>query len=275
MSLTQAIKAQARELGFELVGVAPVEVVPELTFYKEWVEAGYAGKMAYMERNIEKRMDVRQVVPAAKSVIVCGMVYHTPQRLSTCSDSQRGWISRYAWGDDYHDVLKARLLHLAAFAENEVDGQMTWRAYVDTGPVVERVFAKYAGLGWFGKNTCLINQQEGSWFFIGEIITDVELEYDTPAPDRCGTCNRCIDACPTDAILEPYLLDARRCISYLTIELRETIPTPLRAGMGNHVFGCDICQDVCPWNRKARFTREESFHPRDGLVEPDLEELAG
>jgi epoxyqueuosine reductase len=145
---------------------------------------------------------------------------------------------------------------------------------VDTGPVVDRIYAKYAGIGWFGKNTCILNQQEGSWFFLGEIITNLELEYDHPVPDRCGTCNRCVEACPTDAIVEPYVLDARLCISYLTIELRGEIPVELRAKMGNHIFGCDICQDVCPWNREAPVTSEEAFQPRDGLFNPDLAEMA-
>ena len=276
MSLTAAIKSKANALGFELVGVAPAGPVPELAFYKEWIEAGYSGSMSYLERNADKRQDVTQVVPEAKSVIACGKIYHTPHALSTeCPAPERGWISRYGWGDDYHDVLRNRLFELSDFIDAESAEPVTSRLYVDTGPVVDRVFAKYAGIGWFGKNTCIINQQHGSWFFLGEIITSLDLETDSPAPDRCGTCTRCIDACPTEAILEPYVLDARRCISYLTIELKEEIPVELRDGIGNHVFGCDICQDVCPWNGKATDTREPALQPKDGLVNPDLEWLAG
>ena len=275
MSLTANIKQKADELGFELVGVAPVEPVPELSFYKDWIEAGYAGKMQYLERNIEKREDVTKVVPDAKSVIVCGKIYHTPHPLSIeQKDRARGWISRYAWGDDYHDVIKKKLFDLVDFIKEERPEEFVNRLYVDTGPVVDRVFAKYAGIGWFGKNTCIINQKLGSWFFIGEIITSLELEYDTPVPDRCGSCNRCIEAGQTDAILEPYVLDSRLCISYLTIELRDEIPTEQRDGIGNHLFGCDICQDVCPWNRKAATTDDAEFQPRDGLLNPDLVEFA-
>ncbi|NIR50822.1 tRNA epoxyqueuosine(34) reductase QueG [candidate division KSB1 bacterium] len=275
MSLTRKIKEQAHELGFDLVGIAPVEPVPELSFYKEWVEAGYAGKMAYLTRNIEKRTDVTKVVPTARSVIACAMIYATDHPLSTEADNpKQGWISRYAWGDDYHDILEKKLSQLFDFVRTESDEDVIGRYYVDTGPVVDRVVAKYAGIGWFGKNTCILNQQKGSWFFLGEIITNLELEYDDPVPDRCGTCNLCIEACPTDAILEPYVLDSRLCISYLTIELRDEIPVELRDQMGNHLFGCDICQDVCPWNRKSPKTHEPAFEPRDGLFKPDLKGMA-
>lgn len=275
MSFTQAIKQKAQNLGFDPIGVAPVEAVPELSFYKDWIEAGYAGKMDYLARNVEKRTDVTQVVPEAKSVIVCAMVYDTDYPFSTeRRDSTRGWIARYAWGDDYHDILQNKLFELFDFIKRESQEEVYGRISVDTGPVVDRVYAKYAGIGWFGKNTCIINQQKGSWLFLGEIITNLELEYDHPVPDRCGSCNRCIEACPTDAILEPYVLDARRCISYLTIELKEEIPLELRDLIGNHVFGCDICQDVCPWNRKPPKTTEPAFQPRPGLFNPELETLA-
>ncbi len=274
MSLTQAIKQKAHDLGFDLIGVAAVEPVPELSFYKDWIEAGYAGEMDYLKRHVEKRTDLKQVVPEAKSVIVCAMVYDSENPLSTeMRDPTRGWIARYAWGDDYHDVLQNKLFELFDFIKQE-SADVYGRVYVDTGPVVDRVYAKYAGIGWFGKNTCIINQQKGSWLFLGEIITNLELEYDHPAPDRCGTCNRCIEACPTEAILEPYMLDARRCISYLTIELKKEIPVELRDLIGNHVFGCDICQDVCPWNRESPKTREPAFQPQAGLFNPELETLA-
>ncbi|TDJ03906.1 MAG: tRNA epoxyqueuosine(34) reductase QueG [Caldithrix sp.] len=275
MTLTKKIKHKAHLLGFELVGVAPVEPVPELSFYKEWIEAGYAGKMEYLARNPDKRTDVREVVAEAKSVVVCALIYHTRHPLSTeQNDPGRGWISRYAWGDDYHNVIQEKLYELIDFIKAESPDEVISRLYVDTGPVVDRVFAKYAGIGWFGKNTCIINQQKGSWFFLGEIITNLELDYDSTVPDRCGTCNRCIEACPTDAILEPYVLDSRLCISYLTIELRDEIPVELREPMGNHIFGCDICQDVCPWNHRAAATDKPAFQPREGLLNPDLEEIA-
>lgn len=275
VTLTDKIKQKALMLGFDLAGVAPVEPVPELSFYRDWIDAGYAGKMAYLEKNIDKREDITKVVPEAKSVIVCARIYNTNQPLSLeQTDRTRGWISRYSWGDDYHDVLQKMLFELLDFITLAAQEEVIGRIYVDTGPVIDRVYAKYAGIGWFGKNTCLINQQQGSWFFIGEIITNLELAYDSPVPDRCGTCTRCIDACPTNAILEPYVLDARQCISYLTIELKEDIPVELREGIGNHVFGCDICQDVCPWNRKAAETDGDAFKPREGLMNPELEALA-
>lgn len=263
-------------MGFDLFGVAPVQLVPELAFYADWLAAGYAGKMAYLENNVPKRTDVTQVAPEAKSIIVCAVIYNTEHpRSMEQTAPDRGWISRYSWGDDYHDLLQARLKKLTEYIQSSCSQEVQYRVYVDTGPLVERVHAKYAGIGWFGKNTCLINQQKGSWFFLGEIITNLELEYDTPVADRCGTCNRCIEACPTDAILEPYVLDSRRCISYLTIELRDDIPVTLRPQMGNHIFGCDICQDVCPWNRKAPVTREVGFQPREGIFNPELAALAG
>jgi len=275
MSLTLGIKQKAKDLGFELVGISPVVPVPELAFYRDWIEAGYAGQMDYLKRNTDKKQDIRRVVAEAQSVIVCGKIYHTGHPLSIdLKGKDKGWISRYAWGDDYHDALQAQLFELIDFVKSESEDEVIARPYVDTGPVIDRVYAKYAGIGWFGKNTCLIEQNLGSWFFVGEIITSLQLDYDGPAPDRCGTCTRCIDACPTDAILEPYLLDSRLCISYLTIELKGDIPVSLREGIGNHVFGCDICQDVCPWNGKAASTDDSTFQPREGLVNPDLMALA-
>jgi len=276
MTLTEQIKTFIHELGFQLTGVAPVQPFPELSFYQDWIEAGRHGEMSYLERNAEKKTDVRNIAPLAKSVIVCAKIYHTDYPLSTeFKDPANGWVSRYAWGDDYHEILQRKLFDVVSFLQEKVDENIVGRVYVDTGPVVDRVYAKYAGIGWFGKNTCIINQQKGSWFFLAEIITDLELDYDEPAPDRCGSCTRCIDACPTDALLEPYLLDSRKCISYLTIELKNNIPLELRDGIGNHVFGCDICQDVCPWNRKAEAADDKAFHPRDGLVSPALTDLAG
>jgi len=275
MSLTRALKRKAAAIGFDLVGIAPVQPFPELTFYRDWIEAGYAAEMAYLERQAPKKQTVANVVPEAASVIVCAKIYHTDHPLSTeCDSPNKGWISRYAWGDDYHTILTEKLFELIDYLRTESPQPVIAKPYVDTGPVIDRVYAKYAGIGWFGKNTCVINQQKGSWFFIGEIITNLTLDYDTPAADRCGTCMRCIEACPTDALVEPYLLDAQLCISYLTIELRREIPEALRPKMANHVFGCDICQDVCPWNSKAGTTEEPAFQPRDNLFNPDLHALA-
>jgi epoxyqueuosine reductase len=274
VSFTDRIKTFARDLGCELVGVAPVAQFKELDFYPQWLEQGYAGEMHYLERQLPARLDPRQILPEAQSVIVIGVVYHTAAPLSTeINDPQRGWISRYAWGEDYHEMLREKLAALHSYLEKDAGTDYQGRYYVDTGPVLDRVFAKYAGLGWFGKNTNLINQRLGSWFFIGELITNLVLEFDAPPPDRCGTCRRCIDACPTDAFIAPYVLDSRRCISYLTIELREEISEALRPLMRNHIFGCDICQDVCPWNRKAAVTPEQVFSPRSGMVAPQLEAM--
>jgi epoxyqueuosine reductase len=277
------VKRAAQDAGFELAGIAPAADSSELQTFPEWIAAGHAGEMNYMEARDErgdlKRGSLSRVAPWARSVIVCAINYNTDHPYSTeVQEPGRGWISRYAWSrEDYHDSVLRRLQKVDAAvheAVEESDPQVITRSYVDTGPIVERVFAKYAGVGWFGKNTCIINQKIGSWLFLGVILTSLELTPDVPAPDRCGTCTRCIEACPTDAILAPYQLDANRCISYLTIEKRGSIPEEIRAGMGRHVFGCDICQDVCPWNRKAPATTAPEFSAREGLVNPVLDWLA-
>jgi epoxyqueuosine reductase len=273
--LTLQIKAQALALGFDLVGVAPVQENPELAFFEHWIDAGYGGEMQYLARNMARRRDVRQVLPGAQSVVVCGLNYDTDYPYSTAQDDPlRGWIARYAWSGDYHDLLQDKLAQLRDYVAERLPSAAASKLYVDTGPVVERVHAKYAGLGWFGKNTCVIDRRLGSWLFLGELILTVPLAYDRPTTDHCGTCRRCIDACPTDAIVEPYVLDGRRCISYLTIELKGAIPAGLRPQMGTHVFGCDICQDVCPWNRKRHFTAESGLQPRPQQVHPPLADLA-
>jgi epoxyqueuosine reductase len=289
---TSLVKQAAQAAGFDLAGIAGVEDFPELDYFPHWIAAGHAGEMKYLEaRDLAgrlKRASLRSAVPWARSVIVCAINYNTAQPYSTAArDSDRGWISRYAWSqEDYHDAVLRRLKRvergLRACAEPPGQEQpsagepatLETRCYVDTGPLVERVYAKYAGVGWIGKNTCILNQKAGSWLFLGVILSSIELEADRPAPDRCGSCTRCIDACPTDALIAPYQLDAKRCISYLTIEKRGAIPESLREGMGRHVFGCDICQDVCPWNRKAPFTNQPEFQPREGLVNPALTWLA-
>ena len=278
--LAEIINRAAAEAGFELAGVAPVRAFPELERFPEWIAEGRAGEMKYLEARNEagelKRASLRNAAPWARSVVVCAINYNTAQPYSTqVTDRERGWISRYAWSrDDYHDAVLRRLRMVEEKLREAASSDVQTRCYVDTGPIVERVYAKYAGVGWIGKNTCVINQKLGSWLFLGVILTSLELAPDMPAPDRCGSCTRCIDACPTDAITAPYELDATKCISYLTIEKRGDIPVDLRGQMGRHVFGCDICQDVCPWNRKAPVTAAAEFQPRPELVNPALEWLA-
>jgi epoxyqueuosine reductase len=264
------IKGYAKSLGFTLVGISPIATTPESIFYKEWLDRGYAGEMKYLERGAAARMDPNALMPGVRSVIVCAINYNTDQPRTTV-DRMRAWVSRYAWGGDYHDSIKPKLDELARWIAAQTPART--RTYVDTGPVNERVFAKYAGIGWFGKNTCIINEKAGSWLFLGCILTDLQLDTDAPAPDRCGSCTRCIDACPTDAILEPYVLDSRKCISYTTIELRGEIPEEKRDGIGQHLYGCDICQDVCPWNRRAPVSLAEEYQPKPGLFWPEIEEL--
>jgi epoxyqueuosine reductase len=294
------IAERARALGFDLCGVVGLptggeisEAFPELDHLGDWLARDYAGEMKYL--GDARRGDPRTVVEGAKSVIAVAMNYNSrhSQTASTVPASSaeegpaspRGWISRYAWGDDYHEVLRARLNALVDALRAHFPVPFEARAYVDTGPVVERVAAKYGGLGWLGKNTCLIHPQLGSWLFLGVIVTSLDLEpslapAQPPPADLCGSCTRCLDACPTQAFPEPYVLDARRCISYLTIELRESIPAELRPAIGNAVIGCDICQDVCPWNRKAPATALAAFQPRENtanatsFLSPELERLA-
>jgi epoxyqueuosine reductase len=293
-SISALVKRAALAAGFDLAGIAPVRDFPELNHFKKWIAAGHAGEMKYMEARDDngglKRASLQTVIPWARSVIVCAINYNTSQPYSTAPHGAgEGWISRYAWSrEDYHNTVMQRLRvveqRLHEICTGQVRGSQAQdagetlalqaRCYVDTGPLVERIYAKYAGIGWIGKNTCILNQKLGSWLFLGVIVTSLDLSPDLPAPDRCGTCTRCIDACPTQAFIAPYQLDSNRCISYLTIEKGGTIPEDLREGMGRHVFGCDICQDVCPWNRKAPVTTAPEFQPREGLVNPALEWLA-
>ena len=278
------IKRFASEVGFDLAGVAGVAEIPENRFFPQWIAEGYAGEMSYLERRNEagelKRASLANVAPWARSVVVCALNYSSDQPYSThAGTTSQGWISRYAWTKcDYHDVVLDRLRALEASllktcTEQGISAPRTW-CYVDTGPVIERIFAKYAGIGWIGKNTCVLNEQLGSWLFLGVMLTSLELAPDFPVPDRCGSCTRCLDACPTNAFPAPYQLDATRCISYLTIEKRGSIPEELRDGIGRQIFGCDICQDVCPWNRKAPLTTTPELEARPQLVNPDLAWLA-
>jgi epoxyqueuosine reductase len=284
MERNRWVVERARGLGFDLCGVAPAEDFEELARLPEWLEKGFGGEMHYLED--PRRQSPGRVLEGARSLIVCALNYNTKCPYSTeaaarsgSEDAPRGWISRYAWGDDYHVVLGGKLRELLAALREEFVQPFEARAYVDTGPLVERLAARYAGLGWLAKNTCLIHPQLGSWLFLGVIVTTLDLAPtlgtgEGPSPDLCGNCTLCIDACPTDALVEPYVLDARRCISYLTIEYRGVIPVEMREAMGRHIFGCDICQDVCPWNGKARVGALAGFAPREGLFAPELERLA-
>jgi epoxyqueuosine reductase len=288
--ISEQLKAAAIGEGFDLVGIAPVSeaALPEADEFEQWIAAGHAGDMKYLEKRDEhgnlRRASVRNSAAWAKSVVVCALNYNTDQPYSTRvagSDPERGWLSRYAWGaHDYHDALMPRLRRVEAAIHElcaDVAIEPETRCYVDTGPILERAYAKYAGVGWIGKNTCIIHPKMGSWLFLGVIVTSLELMLDAPMPDRCGSCTRCIDACPTDAILAPGNLDARRCIAYLTIEKRGSLDEELRPEMGEHIFGCDICQDVCPWNTKsgnAPATSLAEFQAREGLFRPDLQRLA-
>jgi epoxyqueuosine reductase len=267
MSPTEQICTRARDLGFDLVGVTFAHPVPRLDAYMTWISQGYHGEMGYLARpdRVERRKDPDQILPDARSVVCVGLNYY-PGALPAHpeQDSTHGLISRYAWGVDYHDLMTPRLQELAAFISVEVGvwpgREVKVRAYVDTGPVLERAYAARAGLGFIGKNTCLIHPRMGSWLFLGEILVDVELEPTAAQMGiSCGTCRRCLDACPTGALVAPYVLDARRCISYLTIERQGAIAPELRPLMGNWIYGCDVCQMVCPWQRFARPTKERSF----------------
>jgi epoxyqueuosine reductase len=264
------VKSLAAANGFDACGIALPAAFPELDFIQEWIARGYHGGMHYMARNADRRADVRAVLPSATAVIMLGTVYNADRPYSTArQDPETATIARYAWGDDYHVVIERRMQQLVGALE-EAAGPFEHKAYVDTGPVQERVYAKYAGLGWIGKNTCLINRELGSWLFLSAIICNLRLEPDTPGLDHCGRCTLCIDACPTGAITGPYQLDARRCLSYLTIENKEGIPEELRDAIGRHAYGCDICQDVCPWNRKAATSADPAWQPREGLDAPSL-----
>jgi epoxyqueuosine reductase len=287
----------ARAAGFDLAGIVPVPLTPGAQregYFEQWIEAGHAGEMEYLKRRDRDqqllRSSLETAFPWARSIVVCAANYNAdaPKSVDAAPEGA-GWIARYAWSGkvdadgntvvatDYHDVLLTRLRGLETALKNWL-GPIETRSYVDTGPIVERAYAQAAGIGWTGKNTCVINQQLGSWLFLGVIVTSFEIRPEeslaTLAPDRCGTCRRCIDACPTDALIAPYEMDASRCIAYLTIEKRGPIPEALRPGMGRQVFGCDICQDVCPWNRRAPVSSDRELAARPELVNPELSWLA-
>ena len=270
------IKQRALEAGFDVVGIAPPSALKDLEFLPQWLKKGYGGEMRYLAD--PRREDPRRVLPSVKSVLCVGLIYNTAHPYSTditdltrserdlplrrtmnCDARPPAWISRYAWGEDYHEVMRKKLEQLRAILE-QAASEVETRVYVDTGPIMERTFARLSGIGWMGKNTCLINEQKGSWFFLGVILTNLELELDLPAPDRCGSCTRCLEACPTGALVEPYVMDASRCISYFNIEVRGAIPEEFRTAIGRNVFGCDICQDVCPWNSRPLSVVNGSLH---------------
>lgn len=258
--LTQSIKAESRRLGFDLVGFCPAITPAGFGKFTQWLEAGYAGEMHYLEERKDAYRHPESVLPEVESLVMLGMHYQTQQPAE--SPPGTGRVARYAWGtSDYHDVIHKRLKQLKKFVHS-LDETIPVRGVVDTAPLLEREFAELAGIGWRAKNTLVINKHEGSWFFLAALLVGSELEYDTPIQtDHCGTCTACLDACPTDAFVEPHVLDATKCISYLTIEHRTGIPESLRPQMGNWVLGCDVCQEVCPWNRKAPLTDEPAFAP--------------
>jgi epoxyqueuosine reductase len=294
--LQEWVKERARASGFDLAGVADVpepgteSAAEAQRRFAEWITAGHSGEMEWLKRVDDTgemlRGDLRRPMPWARSVVVCALNYNADAPLSIDpADGKAGWIARYAWsggeggkGADYHDVMLPQLRMLEAELKQKFGADCETRCYVDTGPIVERGYAARAGVGWIGKNTCVLNQEMGSWLLLGVIVTSVPVAaqaWAMPAADRCGTCTRCIDACPTDALVAPRQMDASRCIAYLTIEKKGEIAEGLREGMGRQVFGCDICQDVCPWNGRAPIARESAMPPRGELMNPALEWLAG
>jgi epoxyqueuosine reductase len=263
MLTSQLVKERAALLGFDLCGIAPAGDVPELARLPQWLERGFGGRMTYLNRTARVRADVRRWLPSARSVVVVANLYNTRQPHDVeLADPARARIARYAWGDDYHDVMGRRLDGLARWMRGEAGPAFDARWCVDDGPVQEKVYAWMAGIGWIGKNACVINPEVGSWILLGALVTSVELEADAPALDQCGACRLCIEACPAGAFAEPYVLDARRCVSYLTIEIRGAIPDAQRPPVGAHIFGCDICQDVCPYNALAPVSADACWQPR-------------
>lgn len=262
-----AVKAHAKECGFDLCGIARADEHPKLAKLAEWVEQGRHGEMGYLAGSLDERSDVRQTLFSARSVISVAVLYNTEAAMAAGEPAPGEIVvARYARGDDYHAILRARLRALLQWLADDAGPGLEAVTCVDDGPVQERVYAEAAGLGWIGKNTCLINPAIGSWLFLGEIITNLDLDADLPGVDQCGSCTRCLDACPTDALVAPYELDATRCLSYLTIEVRGAVEEQWRDGLESRVFGCDICQDVCPWNRRAAVSDDVAWQPREDLA---------
>ena len=273
-SLTQLLRKKAKELGFDLVGAIPVSRSKTIDVYNSWLKKGYAGSMGYLERHADLKEDPRRLLPESMSLFALGFNYNTVDPSSQTQNPEIGCISRYAWGDDYHQLSRSKLSKLENYLCHELNAGMLSRSFVDSGPVLEREIAQRAGLGWIGKHSNLINWEKGSWFFLAELLVDVPLETNLPFTRvDCGTCTICIEACPTEAIIANRTVDARLCISYLTIELKGVIPVELRPKMSNMIFGCDICQEVCPWNQNASKSPESGLLPRPENVAPELTEL--
>jgi len=281
---SQAVKDQARALGFDLCGIAPAAALPELTRLQPWLDRGYAGDMGYLQTSADTRADIRHFLPSARSVIVTATNYFVdpgrsggtevpPAAASPAPPPSTPHIARYAWGDDYHVVLAGRLEQLTQWIRDQTDQPFESRIFVDKHHVQERAFARHAGLGWIGKNTMLLNRDVGSWTFLAGIATSLDLERDHPVDDGCGACTLCLDACPTGALVDAYELDATRCISYLTIEHKGNIPETSRAGLGDHVYGCDVCQDVCPYNLAPLATLDPAWQPKAGRATASPAEL--
>ena len=273
ISFTEQIKQKALDIGFHKVGIVRAEPLrAEGERFNEWLAKNYHGSMAWLKRELEKRADPGLLFPGAKSIVVAALNYYTSHEHE--DSNEKGKISRYAWGDDYHDVLKGKLRELLAFIKS-MDEAADGKICVDTAPIMDKAWAVRAGLGWLGKHSNLITKEYGSWVFLGEILLNLELEYETETvADHCGTCTACLDACPTGAIVEPYVVDSKRCLSYATIELRSSdLPAAITENLNGWLYGCDICQDVCPWNRFEKPTGEARFEPRAGNVSADLEEI--
>lgn len=274
MLSSATIAQKAKELGFDLCGIAPATDLPELSALPEWLARGYAGEMQYLSHSAETRGDIRRFLPSARSVIVTGSIYFTPSdNPSHDPPPDATLVARYAWGEDYHLVLTKRLEALLAWMQSVHGEAFDARIFADKHHVQERVYARHAGLGWIGKNSCVINPELGSWFLLGGIACSLPIEPDAPGTDQCGSCTLCLDSCPTGALVEPHVLDATKCISYLTIELDGAIPEQQRPHVGSHLFGCDICQDVCPWNLAPLPTTNEAWQPRSGREQPRAREL--
>jgi len=271
--LAQRIKEHALDLGFALCGITSADPPPHHPEYREWLKHGYVGEMDYLARQESKRGDLQSVLPGARSVVVVALNYHTKDEIDA-KDALRGTVARYARFDDYHKAIWERLNQLLTFIQEQSPGA-AGKVYCDTGPITERDLAMRSGIGWIGKHTNLISRQLGNWFFLGEILLDIALRVDEPSKTHCGTCTRCIPACPTGAILAPYVLDSRRCVSYLTIELKGSIPEDLRPLIGNRIYGCDDCLAACPWNKFAVVSADPAVQPRADLTAPDLIELLG
>ncbi len=269
-----ALRSRAWDLGFDLCGVAPATPGEDLARLDAWIAAGYAADLGYMTRSADARRDPSRVLPEVRSVIVTGTIYNTDHpRAIERRDPGDARIARYAWGEDYHEVIGRRLHLLTGWLKEHAGERFESVAYVDTGPVQEKALAARAGLGWLGKHSCLINQELGSWMFLATILTTLDLPAGSPVPDRCGTCTRCLDVCPTGAIVEPYVVDARRCLSYLTIETHDDVPDDWRGAVGSQVYGCDLCQDVCPWNHDAAVTDDPVWVARPFWAEATLAEI--